>query len=58
MIDDSPKLRIHMIGLDVASTDLPEGPIVVLTGDLEAVKAAGRLFGLDVNLVASEANHG
>lgn len=58
MADETPKLRIHMIGMDVDPDDLPEGPMVVLTGDLDAVRAAGRLFGEDVLLVLHEVDHG
>ena len=45
------RLKVAMIGIDLrGSEDLPDGPVAILTGSLEALRCVGALYGEDVTL--------
>lgn len=47
-------LRVAMVaGWIDDCEDFPEGPCVILAGDIEAVKAAGRMLGDEITLLAA-----
>lgn len=54
MSASAPSLRVCAVGRGTELEDLTEEHVVVLTGTVEAVRLAAKLFGRDVLLTAAE----